>query len=106
MSIRSFHLPGGASHIIASSRHGRVRPLIARTPSLDAWLMAPILVYVDDRAVVMLPNRDIEVGTFTPGSELVVTEKATPSGPDFDARIMPSSDVPPDQDKAEPRSTE
>ena len=67
----------------------------ARAPSPDAWLMAPILVYVNDRAIVMLPNRDIEVGTFTPGSHLVVTEKATASGPDFDACIMPSRDVPP-----------
>ncbi len=67
----------------------------ARAPSSDAWLMAPILVYVNDRAIVMLPNRDIEVGTFTPGSQLVVTEKATAAGPDFDACIMPSSDVPP-----------
>ena len=68
---------------------------LARAPSSDAWLMAPILVYVNDRAIVMLPNRDIEVGTFTPGSQLVVTEKATAAGPDFDACIMPSSDVPP-----------
>jgi hypothetical protein len=40
----------------------------ARAPSPDAWLMAPILVYVNDRAIVMLPNRDIELGTFTPGA--------------------------------------
>ena len=40
----------------------------ARTPSPDAWLMAPILVYVDDRAIVMLPNRDIEVGRSPPGA--------------------------------------
>jgi hypothetical protein len=72
----------------------------ARTPSSDAWLMAPILVYVGDRAIVMLPNRDIEVGKFTPGSQLVITEKATPSGPDFDACIMPSSDVSSDQESA------
>ena len=56
--------------------------------------MAPVLVYVDDRAIVMLPNRDIEVGTFTPGSHLVVTEVATPSGPDFNACIMPAGNVP------------
>ena len=68
--------------------------------------MAPVLVYVDDRVIVMLPNKDIEVGTFTPGSELVVTERATLSGPEFHASIMPSSDVPPDQDKAPPRLTE
>ena len=30
MLIRGFHLPGGASHIIASSRHGHVRPSIQR----------------------------------------------------------------------------
>ena len=29
----------------------------ARTPSHDAWLMAPVLVYVDDRAIVMLPEQ-------------------------------------------------
>ena len=68
--------------------------------------MAPVMVYVDDRAIVMLPNRDIEVGTFTPGSRLVVTEKTTPSGADFDACIMPSSDVLPDQERAPPRLTE
>ena len=50
----------------------------------------------------MLPNRDIEVGTFAPGSELVVTERATPSGPEFDASIMLSSDVPSDRE-APPR---
>ena len=62
--------------------------------------MAPILVYVGDRAIVMLPNRDIEVGKFTPRSQLVITEKATPSGPDFDACIMRSSDVSSDQESA------
>jgi hypothetical protein len=67
--------------------------------------MAPVLVYVDDRAIVMLPNRDIEVGTFTPGSELVVTERATPSGPEFDASIVLSSDVPSDRE-APPRLAE
>jgi hypothetical protein len=78
----------------------------ARKPSPDAWLMAPILVYVDDRAIVMLPNRDIEVGTFTPGSQLVVIEKATSAGPDFDAYILPSSDAPPEQETAPPRLAE
>jgi hypothetical protein len=75
----------------------------ARAPTPDAWLMAPILVYVDDRAIVMLPNRDIEVGTFTPGSQLVITETATPSGRDFNARIVPSNDVP---NEAPPGPTE
>jgi hypothetical protein len=78
----------------------------ARNPASDAWLMAPVLVYVDDRATVMLPNRDIEVGTFTPGDELVVTEKATPSGSDFDACIMPSADLPADQVTSRPDPTE
>jgi hypothetical protein len=55
---------------------------------------------------VMLPNRDIEVGTFTPGDELVLTEKATPAGSDFDACIMPSGDVPPARDKVPPGRTE
>jgi hypothetical protein len=68
--------------------------------------MAPILVYVDDRAIVMLPNRDIEVGTFTPGSQLVVTEKATSAGPDFDAYILQSSDAPPERETAPPRLAE
>jgi hypothetical protein len=65
-----------------------------------------IILHVHRRAIVMLPNRDIEVGTFTPGSQLVVAEKATPSGRDFDACIMPSGDVSPDQDKAPPRLIE
>jgi Fe-S-cluster containining protein len=78
----------------------------ARTPSSDAWLMAPVLVYVDDSAIVLLPNRDIEVGRFTPGSELVVTEKAGAGGPDFDAWIMPPEDVASDRDEASPGRTE
>jgi hypothetical protein len=73
----------------------------ARTSSPDAWLMAPLLVYVGDSAMVMLPNRDIELGTFTPGSQLVVTEKPTPSGSDFDAWIVMSSAVAPDQESSE-----
>ena len=70
----------------------------ARNGSPDAWLIAPILVYVGDSAIVMLPNRDIEVGKFTPGCQLVITEIATPSGPDFDASIAPSSDASRDQE--------
>lgn len=74
--------------------------------------MVPILVDVGDRANVMFanmdvmfPNNDIEVGTFTSGSELVVTKKAAPSGPDF-GRIKPSSDISIDQKTAQPRLTE
>ena len=78
----------------------------ARKPSLDAWLMAPILVYVDEKAIVMLPNRDIEIGSFTPGSHLVATEKATSSGTDFDAYISQPSDTPPEQQETPPRLDE
>jgi hypothetical protein len=70
----------------------------ARTRSPDAWLTAPLLVYVGDSAIVMLPNRDIEVGMFTPGSQLVIAERPGPSGPDFDAWIMPSGAITPDQE--------
>jgi hypothetical protein len=74
----------------------------ARTRSPHAWLMAPIVVYIKDRAIVVLPNKDIDVGTFTPGDDLVVTERATPSGRDFDAYIVPPKNVPRDQDEKPP----
>ena len=67
---------------------------LAQTRWSDAWLMAPILVYIDERIIVVLPNQDIEVGTFTAGDHLVVTERATPSGGrEFDAHIVPLSDT-------------
>jgi hypothetical protein len=67
----------------------------AQTRSSNAWLMAPILVYINERIIVVLPNQDIEVGTFTAGDHLVVTERATPSGGrEFDAHIVPLSDTP------------
>lgn len=74
----------------------------ARNPASNGWLMAPILVYVGDNAIVMLPNRDIEVGKFTPGSQLIITEIGSTSGPDFDACIVPSCDGSPGQENPPP----
>ena len=56
--------------------------------------MAPILLYINERIIVVLPNQHIEVGTFTAGDHLVVTERANPSGGrEFDAHIVPLSDT-------------
>ena len=43
------------------------------------------MVHVRDRAIVILPNKEVDVGTFAPGDVIVVRERATASGRDFDA---------------------
>jgi hypothetical protein len=77
----------------------------ARTPSPDAWLMTPgsrLCRRQGDRYASKQGYRGRHVH---PGSELVVTERVTPSGPEFDASIMLSSDVPSDRE-APPRLAE
>jgi uncharacterized cysteine cluster protein YcgN (CxxCxxCC family) len=44
-----------------------------------------VVVHVRDRAIVILPNKEVDVGTFAPGDFIVVRERATASGRDFDA---------------------
>jgi hypothetical protein len=46
-----------------------------------------VIVYIKDRVVVVLPNKEIEVGTMKPGDHLVVREIAGSNGPDWTAFI-------------------
>jgi len=52
-----------------------------------------VVVHVRDRAIVILPNKEVDVGTFAPGDVIVVRERATASGRDFDAYKVAAADV-------------
>jgi hypothetical protein len=46
-----------------------------------------VVVYIKSRVIVILPNKEVEVGTMNPGDHLVVRELAGPNGPDWKAFI-------------------
>jgi hypothetical protein len=50
-----------------------------------------VIVYIKDRVIVILPNKEVEVGTMNPGDHLVVREIGGPNGRDWAAFIEAGS---------------
>jgi hypothetical protein len=48
------------------------------------------VIYIRNRVIVVLPNKEVDVGTMRPGDQLVVREIAGPSGRDWVAFIEAS----------------
>jgi hypothetical protein len=46
-----------------------------------------VIVYIKNRVIVILPNKEVEVGTMNPGDHLVVREVGGPNGRDWKAFI-------------------
>jgi hypothetical protein len=48
-----------------------------------------VIVYVKERAIIVFPNKEIDLGFFTPTDQIVVVEKNGAFGRDWDAYIVP-----------------
>jgi hypothetical protein len=46
-----------------------------------------VIVYIKNRVIVIFPNKEVDVGTMSPGDHLVVREVGGPSGRDWKAFI-------------------
>ncbi len=49
-----------------------------------------IVVYVKNRMVIILPNKEVDLGVMRPGDQLVVRETPTPNGRDWIAYLEPA----------------
>jgi hypothetical protein len=49
-----------------------------------------VVVYVKNRVIVVLPNKEVDVGVMRPGDQLVVRETRTPNGRDWTAVLEPA----------------
>jgi hypothetical protein len=56
-----------------------------------------VVAYIRDRVIVILPNKEIDLGTFEPGDHIMVAELNVPYGRDWRAYKVASKDVPSDQ---------
>jgi hypothetical protein len=74
----------------------RTEPYLAQ---IKQWAKAAVdhggqvVVHARGRAIVILPGREVDVGTFAPGDVIVVRERAGLSGRDFDAYKIAASDA-------------
>ena len=50
-----------------------------------------VLVFVNRQATVVLPDRDVPLGEFTPGDRLVARERATPAGIILEVEKVPAA---------------
>jgi hypothetical protein len=57
-----------------------------------------VVVYLKDRATVILPNKDVDLGHVAHDDIIMVGElRDVPVGRDWEAFVVPAKDVPPDQ---------
>jgi hypothetical protein len=49
-----------------------------------------VVVYIKNRVIVILPNKDVDVGIMKPGDQLLVRETMGPNGRDWKAVLEPS----------------
>jgi hypothetical protein len=50
-----------------------------------------IVVYVKNRVIVILPNKEVDLGVMRPGDRLLVRETRTPNGRDWTASLEPAT---------------
>ena len=58
---------------------------------------AQVVVYVKDRAIVVLPNKEIDLGIVRAGDVILVGELKVPFGRDWRAFVVPAEEVPPEE---------
>jgi hypothetical protein len=56
-----------------------------------------VVVYLKDRATVVLPNKDVDLGIIARDDIIMVGELDLPIGRDWRAFVTPAKDVPPKQ---------
>jgi hypothetical protein len=63
-----------------------------------------IVVYIKNNAIAILPNKEVDLGTYNVGDSLIVRQINTPHGRDFEALLARSDDVrSPEQQKERAR---
>jgi hypothetical protein len=48
-----------------------------------------VIVYVKNRVIVILPNKDLDLGMMQPGDQLLIRETRGPNGRDWNAVLEP-----------------
>jgi hypothetical protein len=56
-----------------------------------------VVVYLKDRATVVLPNKEVDLGYVAHEDLIMVRELNLPVGRDWEAFVVPAKDVPSDQ---------
>jgi hypothetical protein len=64
--------------------------------AVDATVLhQQVIVYIRNRVIVVLPNKEVDLGVFEPGDHVIVAEQDLPYGKDW--RAFKKADVAPDQ---------
>ena len=58
--------------------------------------LAQVVVYINDRAILVLPNKEIDLGTVRKDDHIIVAERNLPFGRDWDAFVLPVEEIPPE----------
>jgi hypothetical protein len=56
-----------------------------------------VLVFVRKRLTVVFPNKELDVGEFSPGDHIMAGEIAASGGRDWHAYIREAKDIPPEE---------
>jgi len=75
--------------------HGTLRKLARE--AADA--KGQVVVYLKKRAIVILPDKDVELGELAPGDHITVDVKETSSGRAFEAQRIPADEPLPPSNK-------
>ena len=75
--------------------HGMLR-ILARAASDSK---GQVVVYLKKRAIVILPDKDVELGELAPGDHITVDVRETSSGRVFDAHRIPADELLPPSNK-------
>jgi hypothetical protein len=56
-----------------------------------------VVIYIRNRVIVVLPNKEVDIGTFEQGDHIIVREVTLPNGKDWTAFKKLAKDVPPEE---------
>jgi hypothetical protein len=66
--------------------------------AIDATVLhQQVIVYIRNKVIVVLPNKEVDLGIFEPGDHAIVAEQNLPYGKDWRAFKKAAKDVAPDQ---------
>jgi hypothetical protein len=75
--------------------HGTLRKLARDAANAKGQ----VVVYLKKRAIVILPDKDVELGELAPGDHITVDVKETSSGREFEAHRIPGNELLPPSNK-------
>lgn len=55
-----------------------------------------VIIYVKNRVIAVLPNKEVNLGVMERGDHIMVAAKKTPSGKEWRAFIVPAKEVSPE----------